>query len=358
MIKKTGVLLLSFLLVLLGVGLLMDASMVADGVRRGLQVCGGVLIPALFPFMVLSCFLVGTDMARILSLPLAPITTRVFRLPAHLGATVLLSLIGGYPVGAKMVANLLDRGEIDEATARRMLCFCVNASPSFLISAVGVGMLMVRRAGVVLLTGQVLATLIIGAVVSLGHPVPTGNRRPSAGGAGTFVPAVVDASSAMLTMCAFAILFSGILSLLRGIGLPDAVAGILHLNPEMVNAFSTGLFEVTGGSIAAAALGGEAAIVALSFCCSWGGLSVIFQVISCFRGKKPQFWPYVSSRIVHGFLSAGIALTLYRKFCADLPTWSTTIPPVLEMDPPKAAAALCLLAMCSILVLSAGKSRR
>ncbi len=356
--KKTGVLLLSLLLVLLGVGLLMDASMVADGVRRGLGVCGGVLIPSLFPFMVLSCFLVGTDMARILSLPLAPITTRLFRLPAHLGATVLLGLIGGYPVGAKMVANLLDKGEIDEATARRMLCFCVNASPSFLISAVGVGMLMVRRGGVVLLAGQVLATLIIGGVVSLGNPVPKGKKGRSAAGAGAFVPAVVDASSAMLTMCAFAILFSGLLSLLRGRGLPDAIAGVLHLSPGAVNAFFTGLFEVTGGSIAAAALGGEAAIVALSFCCSWGGLSVIFQVISCFPGKKPQFWPYVSSRIAHGFLSAGIALTLYREFCADLPAWSTAVPPALEVNSPRAAVTLCLLAMCSILVLGAGKSSR
>lgn len=354
--KKTGVLLLSVLIVLLGVGLLVDAFLVADGVRRGLEVCGSVLIPALFPFMVLSCFLVGTDMARLLSIPLTPVTTRVFRLPAHLGATVLLSLIGGYPVGAKMVANLLDRGEIDEATARRMLCFCVNPSPSFLISAVGIGMLMVRRAGVVLLAGQILATLIIGAVVSWGQHVPKIKKREWTGYGGAFVPAVVDASSAMITMCAFAVLFSGLLSLLRGRGLSDGLAYLLHLDPGLVNVFFTGLFEVTGGSLVAAALGGEMAIIALSFCCSWGGLSVIFQVISCFQNKKPQFWPFVFSRIVHGFLSAGITRMLYRKFCADLPVWTATAPPVLELDPPKAAAALCLLAMCSILVLGAGKS--
>jgi sporulation integral membrane protein YlbJ len=354
--KKTGVLLLSILIVLVGVGLLVDASTVADGVRRGLEICGGILIPALFPFMVLSCFLVGTDMARILSLPLAPVTTRMLRLPSHLGATVLLSLIGGYPVGAKMVANLLDRGEIDEVTARRMLCFCVNASPSFLISAVGIGMLMIRRVGVVLFIGQTLATLVIGAVVSWGQPLPKRRKEALTGSSGAFVPAVVDASSAMITMCAFAVLFSGLLSLLRGRGLSDALADVLHLDPAMVNVFFTGLFEVTGGSIAAAALGGERAVIALSFCCSWGGLSVIFQVISCFQHKKPQFWPFVFSRIVHGFVSAGIARILYRKFCADLPVWTTTTPPVLELDPPKAAAAFCLLAMCSILVLGTGKS--
>lgn len=355
--RKIPMLSLSVLLGLLGLGLVLDSAAVADGVRRGLEICGGVLIPSLFPFMALSCFLTGTEMARILSLPLTPITTRVFRLPAELGSTVLLSAIGGYPVGAKMVSGLLDSGRISEADAGRMLCFCYGASPSFVISAVGMGMLMNRRAGAALFLAQLLATVLVGAAGSLGRPIPQ-RSAVQRGGRGDFVAAVTDAAAAMLNMCAFAVLFSGLLSLLKESGLPALAASALGIDPGIAEAFFAGLFEVTGGSLAAAGLGGEAAIVALSFCCSWGGISVIFQAISCFRGKKPGFGPFLLSRIVHGFLSAGIALPLYRRFCAALPAWSSAAPPLLEIDPPEAVASLCLLAMCSILVMGVGKRKR
>lgn len=143
---------------LLAVGLLADAAAVSEGVRRGLEVCGGVLIPSLFPFMALSGFLSITEYGRILSAPLRAVTTRIYKLPGDLGVIVLLSMIGGYPVGAKMIAGLLERGRIDRETASRMLCFCVNSGPSFLISAVGVGMFRDRSAGVILFATQTIAT--------------------------------------------------------------------------------------------------------------------------------------------------------------------------------------------------------
>lgn len=344
--------LLAGLALALGVGLLTQGQAAAEGIRQGLSVCAGILIPALFPFMALSCFLVRSDATALLSLPLRPITTKVLRLPCELGAVVLLSLVSGYPVGAKMIASLLEQRRIDEATARRMLCFCFGPSPSFLISAVGAGMLMNERAGVVLYASQVAATLIVGGIVSLRTPLPAKDKASlSRRSKGVFVSAVTDASASMLGMCAFAVLFSGVLALLRQSGIMDALARGLSLRPELVNAATAGLLEVTGGCLASARLGGETAVVAVSLCCSWGGLSAIFQMISFFREKKPDFGLFFLSRLAHGCLAVGAALPLYRQFCAEVPAWGSALSPVVEVDGESLLACLCLLAMCSILVL-------
>lgn len=356
--KRTGKLFFAIGIGMLGLGLLTDSAAVAEGVQRGLGICAGVLIPALFPFMVLACFLANSDISRILSIPLTPITRHAFKLPGELGATVLLSFLGGYPVGAKMISSLLEQKRIKQETARRMLCFCVNPSPSFLISAVGVGMLLNRRAGVVLLLSQLIATLLIGLATSFRLPVPPSAKEhpPQKRTMNAFVTAISEASNAIIGMCAYAVLFSGLMSLLNASGLPETVSRLLHINPAIVQAVAAGLFEVTGGSMAAARLGGEAAIIGISFCASFGGLSVICQIISLFPEENaPGFGPYLLSRLTHGCLSAGIALPLYRKFCADVAVWSASTPPILHLDGKTVVVSLCLLGMCSIMAL--GKER-
>ena len=46
-----------------------------------------------------------------------------FHLPACTACTVFMGFIGGYPVGAKMTASLLEQKRIDSKTAVRLLCF-------------------------------------------------------------------------------------------------------------------------------------------------------------------------------------------------------------------------------------------
>jgi len=347
-------------IVLLGVGILADSAAVAQGIRDGLLVCGNVLIPSLFPFMVLSGFISRSGYARILSAPLIPITTKVFKLPAHMGVVVLLSLVGGYPVGARMVAGLLEDGEIDIPTAQRMLCFCVNCGPSFLISAVGVGMLMSKAAGVILFATQTLATLLIGAAVSFRVKPPAGKGKTAAnlGGASVFVPAVTGASSSMLTMCAFAVLFSGVLALVRSSGLVALLAGILPAKEPVIRAVICGFFEVTSGCLSACALGGTLGFGLISVFVSFSGLSVLFQIISCFEKVKVSFRRFISARLVHAMLSTAMALPLYRHFCGDQAVLLPGTPPILHADNHTLLVSGCLLAMCSILVLCAGKEKR
>ncbi len=146
--------------------LLLFGADISQGVRCGLAVCGEVVIPSLFPFMVLANFIASGNGADYLSKPFSGAVKWLFRLPEKAVASVLLSFIGGYPVGAALASKLYTRREITLCDAECMLTFAVNASPAMVIFAVGNGMLGSAQLGSLLYGVHILAAVINGIVFS------------------------------------------------------------------------------------------------------------------------------------------------------------------------------------------------
>ncbi len=337
----------------LGFSLLMHSAEVSKGMSDGLLLCAKVLIPSLFPFMTLACWLSLTNAAQILSLPLGILTTKVFRLPRETGAIVLLSFIGGYPVGAKSISLLLSQKKIDRKTATRMMCFCMNAGPPFVISAVGAGMLGDRNAGIALLAGQLFAGVAVGMVAARGAKLPglgAGTAKPLRG-TEAFVSAVSSSSSAMLGMCAYATLFSGLLPLVAKSGLIPAAAAVFEVREELLRAAAGGMFEVATGCAAAAGLGGEAGFILASVCLSFGGLSVWLQIMSYFREGKINFIKPMLMRFLHMPAALCVSLPLYRRFCEAQTVFAPADPPAVKTDARGMLITCCLLSMCVILTM-------
>ena len=334
------------------VGLLTRSGEVSKGIESGLEVCAGILIPALFPFMVLSGLLSLTSAAHVLSAPLKSVTAKVLKLPDAFGAVVLLSLVGGYPVGAKSVSQLVRNGKISKETAQRMMCFCMNPGPSFLITAVGVKMLNDRTAGIILFLTQTAATILIGVFVSLRKkPEHTSIELREIRGAEAFVEAVSGASSAMLCVCAFAVIFSGILPLVESGGAIFLIRSVLPFKASVINAAVSGFFEVTSGCVGATS-GENVPFGLLSAIVSFGGLSVLFQVMSCFRGTGVSLRPLIISRVLHMPLAAAMAVPLYRIFCESKAVFSQPVKPIPFTDTRSFFIAAALLCMCAILTVS------
>lgn len=140
----------------------------------------------------------GVLLSRALTLP-----AKALRLPPQAAGALLFGQIGGYPTGAVLTGELLDRGVIDRATARRMLCFNVCGGVGFICTAVGTAALHSGTAGWLLLTANILANLTVAAVtVPLSDP-PTAKEVPPAPplSAGEALPAA--AKGAMETCCTF-----------------------------------------------------------------------------------------------------------------------------------------------------------
>lgn len=112
-----------------GAALFPDVS--AAAAREGVALCLQTVLPSLFPFFVLSSLLVQSDVPRLLSRAMAGVMYPLFGVSGAGASALILGLLGGYPVGARTVAELYGRGEIAREEAEQLLAFCNNSGPGF-----------------------------------------------------------------------------------------------------------------------------------------------------------------------------------------------------------------------------------
>ena len=294
------------LLILCGILIwfLTDAARIRAEAAEALILCGKSVIPALFPFLVVSSLLVSLGFGEWLSPHLAGLMAPLFRLPGLASSALVLGLVGGYPIGAQTAADLYRDRLLTREEAERLLAFCNNANPVFLISVLGVGVFGSVRAGVWLWLIHVLSALLAGLLFR-GHGKAADRRRslpvscravslPAA-----LVAAVRNSAGGMLSVCAFVTLFYVIAAPLKDLGprLGPALVGVVELfslTPLLTRDFF--------GFVLAAGCGG------------WGGLSVLCQTAAVLDGTDLSLRPCLLGKLTQGLLSALLAALVWVLF--------------------------------------------
>lgn len=336
-----------FLCLLFGEQLLFNSSVITTSVRSSLALCVDTVIPSLFCFMVLTSFLSGTNLSRILSLPLLPVT-RFLCLPADCGSILLMSLLGGYPVGIKALTDAYQSKQMDEKLLKRMALFCCCPAPSFVIVAVGKRLLGSQTAGILLYSSQVLAALFLGLVTSVLSVGGTRNsicrylRKPMNKSYGkAIVESVLFTSQTLLSMCGYILLFGAFSALLEQTALPK----------EAVSLFSAFL-EITNGCVQVAGLSLPYKISILSFFLSFGGLSVLFQLKSILGETPCSLRQLFLGRLLHGICSSVFSWILLQSFPQALEAFTPSGKPVPITDSYTPLLTGCLIGMMLILLTS------
>ncbi|WP_101697695.1 nucleoside recognition domain-containing protein [Clostridium minihomine] len=343
-----------------GAGLLFLPAVSAQGAMTGLQYCLLILVPSLFPFMALSTYLVKSGISDSLGKALGPITRLLFRLPGCAAATILMSMVGGFPVGARGIAALHQQGSITDREAGRMISFCVNAGPAFVITVVGVGMLGNISAGVVLLCAQLAASVLLGIILGFldktpvfSTAVPQAKKSQS-----PLIDSTVDAARGTMNLCAFVILFSVLIALLRETGIAGVLAHFLlrfGLPPAVCGSAISVLMEVTGGCFDIAVLGGSGVLFA--FAMGWGGLCVHFQVLSSVTKIPFSRSRFFFHQLIKGCFSAFFAIVLFQFFPQAAPVFQNTSEALSGKLSGSPAAAGALVALCIVLLCSVGAEK-
>lgn len=284
---------------------LLFAQETEHGILQGLSICTQTLIPSLFPFLFLSTFLVRSGACAALGSRLSPITRRLFGLPGSCAGLILMSLLGGYPVGVGMAEEMLGRGEISRQQARQLIFFCINAGPAFTIAAVGTGMMGSTHAGVILYASGAAAQIVMGLVSPLlfrraqeDSGCPSAPAPPPVADAMT--ASVAAAVKAMVHICAWVLLFGAVGALIRLIPLPAPLEAAV-----------TAVLEISAGCAAAA---GHTPPYVLCAMLSFSGLCVICQLTPGCRRCGVRMGELLLSRAACAALSAGICALLCRIF--------------------------------------------
>ena len=292
-----------------GIILLFQSAELSEGIRRGLSVCSYAVIPALFPFMALSVFICKSSAADFFELLFRPVT-RLLKIPACCGGVLLAAAIGGYPAAAKCMNDLVVAGRLPPETAGKMLCYCVNAGPPFLIGAVGAAIFGNIKIGVMLFFAQALSAVLIALATAAFSKKPEEAavlkiQRP--GNAVCVVDSVIAAAESCFRMCAFIVIASGVFELSE----ESALFKFFGESPA-AKAILNGMFEVTSGCIASGKVGGFAAIIIAGAVASFSCMSVMLQVAAVTDGSGIPLTPFVISRFAH----AGITAAILRLFLA------------------------------------------
>ena len=356
------------LLLCLGLALLLViySPLASRGAREGLALCGRVLIPSLYPFFVVGNVYaeLGNQKGREKKHLGRVLYCLLRQPPAALGA-ILLGLLGGYPMGAKMAVGCMEKGALTRAQAQRLQLFCVNAGPAYLLGAVGAELLNSRRAGLLLLVSLTSASLVMAFLSrfyqgagsriqdageppapSLLTPAPS-LLTPASYPLTPILSAVSRATAAIIGVCAWVILFSSLCALLRLLphALWPAIPG-LHA-----------LLEVSGG--AAAMARGGAALPALCAALGWGGLGVHCQILGDLRKTGLPLRIFFVSRLAHGAIAAAFCWQLGRWFPVELSAGAVAAAVQnARLWAVSAPAAAALLFFCAFLILDLDLRRK
>ncbi|WP_135553996.1 sporulation integral membrane protein YlbJ [Paenibacillus cymbidii] len=325
--------------------LLLHPAETVPAAVKGVAIWWDVLFPALFPFFVISELLLGFGIVHLFGTLLDPLMRPLFRIPGIGGFVMTMGFASGYPVAAKLTAQLWDQSLIKREEGERLVAFVTTSDPIFLIGAVSVGFFHDARIAVVLAIAHFGAAAAVGLLMRFhGRKAPMTPVTHAAEGAGIVKRAlramhrarladgrpigtllrqsIESAIPLVFVIGGLVVFFAVVLEALRishMLGLLQTATHTLlqlaGLPQALSDAVVNGFFEVTlgaqaaGGAGSAASLADKAAVA--SFVLAWAGLSVHAQIASLLHRTNLRYWPFALARLAHGVLAAVLVKLLW-----------------------------------------------
>ena len=273
----------------------LDPAGAAAAAREALARWSTQVAPALLPFLIAIPALTCEEGLAFFGRAAGGFM-RFMRCPARFASAWLTGLLSGSPAGAAALAACA--GSCGNGELLRGALLCSGASPAFLLSAIGAGMLSDPQAGWTLIGAQLLATFTTGLLM---RPLPdTAPCAPNGAGGRPDPPAIQGAAQSLLMIGCYMTLFAV---------LTDQLTRLL--GPAFRTPLAM-LLELSGGCRAALALPLPApqrlAVTAAVAC--MGGASVCAQSLSFLTplGVRPA--PYVFWKLAQCGFCALYALLL------------------------------------------------
>ena len=296
--------------------------------REGLMLCYNVIIPSLFPFFVLSALVVDLGLAGYIGRALEGFMRPLFNVPGACASAFVLGFVGGYPVGARTALSLYQKGMCTKTEAERLLSFCNNSGPAFILGVVGAGVFASSRVGVLLYLAHAAASICVGLFFRFyrrgkkGREARVSPKFEAERFTTAFTGAVKNSFLSTLNICAFVVFFTVVIRLLFLSGALPALARLLGvlLSPlgftqEWAERLLTGAIELSSGVWTLSGAGGMAGRMSMAaFMLGWAGLSVHCQVLSFLGGSGLSVRTYIAVKFLPGGLAALFTALLVRLF--------------------------------------------
>ena len=309
-IKKYVYILLLLLLLLLSA---LFYKQTGIAVNNAINTCLTVIIPSMYGFLIVSTLIVKSDAYVILGRPFGFMSEKLFHVPQNLFSVYLLSSVSGYPVGAKLLSELENKGKITKKQYENMLCYCYSGGFSFIVGTVGARLYSDIRIGLIIFSSITLSNLIIAFFMrkSMGKPVSCKENVKITINSDIIISSIQSAARAIFQMCIIITAFSFLFSIIE-----SCVGERLSSSDSYSRCIIAALFEISR----IIDLSGEnySYIPLLCFLLSFGGICVIMQIIGIGEGRV-NILKFVLIRLaaaaISSLISLGFVYILFFKSC-------------------------------------------
>lgn len=133
-----------------------------DKTFAGIKVWAQIVLPSSFIFFILTKLVIQNKKTKQIFMFLSVPLKKCYDASNLSGYIFIMSIIGGYPLGAKLISEFYNKGQITLDEAHHLISFCSTSSPIFIIGSVGIGMLNNTKIGVIIFISHIMSTLING----------------------------------------------------------------------------------------------------------------------------------------------------------------------------------------------------
>lgn len=268
---------------------------ISDYVRGGLRLAIEVIVPSVFPFLILTDICFGyIHFERVEEI--RRIFERCFNINGAALPVFVCGLLCGFPVGARLAIRMCDNGKISKCECERLVAFANNASPGFVICAVGLGIRNSLSDGIFLYSSMLLSSIICGMLFGINKSKSNEldfNLRQKY----SLTESVKSASVICLHVSAFVCVFSIIIGLAKRM-IKNAIAETVIIT----------LMEIGNASVYlsnSCILPPLISLMLTAFAISFSGLCVCAQTLSLIdKNSNISLEKYIPRKLIQGCIAA------------------------------------------------------
>lgn len=325
-----------FILVLFTISLIIFSSTNLSSAKNGLILWANSIVPSLFPFFVATELLTHTNLIYNMGKLLNKFMKPFFNIRGEGSFALIMGIISGYPMGAKISANFRKNNICSKEECERLLSFTNNSGPLFIIGTVGITMFGNSTIGFLLLLTHLLASLTVGFLFRFWkyktkektnlqkYESNKINEITLSNLGGIIGNSITNSINTILLIGGFVVLFSVILNIIKTSNLLNILCSfinpifnLLNIPTSFSSGFISGIIELTNGLNIICTLPEKKIsinIILASFLLGLGGISVLLQVWSVISKTDLSIKPYIIGKILHACFSAFYTFLFLKDF--------------------------------------------
>lgn len=330
---------LPFLIAIFNLFILLFPNEILNASKDGIVLWATNVLPTLLPFVIGTNILIGTGIVELMGIFLEPLMFPLFKVAGCSAFALICGMISGYPVGAKITQSLRSCEQISKSQAQRLISFCNNSGPLFILGAIGTSMLGNKNYGYFIMIAHYVSAIIVGIMFRFFYGSEKDYVLPSKriffhafnhvkfvhtdkNIGKLFAQSVHDSIETVLQIGGFIVVFSIVSKILELSNVIVLVWNwlvkfdfIRQIGYETFSGIIVGIIEITNGAkILTAQNFSPSILIILSALVSFGGFSVHMQSISFISKTDIKASLYILAKIIHAFISAVIATIMLPFF--------------------------------------------